>query len=93
MRGQLNSASVTVEDPGDMKIEGLIGREDSWEILNHLKQHGFKWQQKHINLDFQQNSMAQVHSQDPLQKWAQAADWSKKPNHCLFVKARILLPG
>lgn len=53
MRGQLNSASVTAEESENMKTEGLIGRENFWEILNYLKQHGFKRQQKHINLDFQ----------------------------------------
>lgn len=76
-----------------MRSEGWRGGENFLEIINHLKKCGFKWQQKHISLGFQSNSAARVNSQDPLQNWTQAANWSKKPNHCLFTEVRIYTPN
>lgn len=57
-----------------MRSEARGSRENFVEIINLLKQHGFKWQQKHINPGSQSNSAAQVHPQDPLQNQAQAVN-------------------
>lgn len=57
-----------------MRTEARGSRENFVEIINLLKQHGFKWQQKHINPGSQSNSAARVHSQDPLQNQAQAVN-------------------
>lgn len=76
-----------------MRNEAWGSRENFLEIINLLKQYGFKWQQKNINPGSQSNSAAQVHSQDPLQNQAQAVKWSKKPNCCLFPEVKIYCPN